>query len=129
MVGGEKQSVPTIASPLLEGGHGASALLPPLRSGGSKKRNPRIVIRPPLQLLETLGRRERRRLRLLHHQQRTRRQPAAIAQRGQRLLRESFAIGRIEERQRERLHRMRRAEIGGIAAIDLCHAAKTERLD
>ena len=46
----------------------------------------RIVIRPPLQLLETFRRRERRGLRLLDHQQRARRQPAAVAQRGQRLL-------------------------------------------
>ena len=96
---------------------------------GPQKHELRIVIRPPLQLLETIGRRERRSLRLLHHQQRPRRQPAAIAQRGQRLLRKSLAIGRIEERQRERLHRMRRTEIGGIAAIDFCHAAQAQRLD
>ena len=94
-----------------------------------QKHKLRIVIRPPLQLLESLRRGERRRLRLFHHQQRARRQPAAVAQRGQRLFREPLAVGRIEEDQRERLHRMRRAEIGGVAAIDFCHAAEPERLD
>ena len=43
--------------------------------------------------------------------------------------RKSLAVGRIEERQRERLDRMRRAEIGGVAAIDFCHAAEAQRLD
>ena len=41
----------------------------------------------------------------------------------------SLAIGRIEKHQRERLHRMRRAEIGGVAAIDFRDAAEPQRLD
>ena len=56
-----------------------------------QKRKFRIVIRSPLEFLETSGRDEFRRLGFLDHQQRARRQPAAIAQRGQRLLGESLA--------------------------------------
>ena len=94
-----------------------------------QKHELRIVIGPPLQLLETFGRGERRGFRFFHHEQRAWRQPAAIAQRGQRFFRKPLAVGRIEEGQRERLHRMRGAEIGGVAAIDFCHAAEAERLD
>ena len=72
-----------------------------------QKRKLGIIILPPLQLLEAVRCCERRRLVLLHHQQRARRQPAAVAQRGQRFLGELHAVGRIEEHQRERLHRMR----------------------
>src|SRR6201999_2837757 len=82
-----------------------------------------------LQLLETIRRSKGRRLRLLHHHERTWREPAAVAQRGKRFFGEPLAIGRIEEGQRKRLYRMRRAEIGGVAAIDLADAAEREALD
>src|SRR5262249_21820497 len=83
----------------------------------------------PLQLLKTLRRYKSRSLRLLHHEQRTAREPAAIAQRGERFLREPLAVGRIEKHKRERLKGVRRAKIGGIAAEHLCDAAKPQRLD
>ena len=49
--------------------------------------------------------------------------------RDQRFLRQSFSIGRIEKRQRERLERMHRAKLRGVAAEDARDAAKAERLD
>src|SRR5204862_379490 len=73
--------------------------------------NLRIVVPPPLQFLETFRRGKFRRLGFFHHHPRARRQPAAIAQRGQRLFGQLFCVGWIEKHQRERLHRMRRAEI------------------
>ena len=83
----------------------------------------------PLQFLEPLRRFKARVGSFLHHDQRARRQPAAFAGGGERLLRQSLAIGRIEERERERLKRMRRAELGRVAAEDAGDAAEAERLD
>ena len=100
-----------------------------LRLRPAQKRKLRIVIGPPLQLLETFRRGKFRSLRLLDHQQSARLQPAAIAQRYERLLGMLFRVGRIEKYQRERLHRVRRTEIGSIAAVHLCHATEPQCLD
>ena len=71
-----------------------------------------VVVGAPLELVESLGRGEVGLGRLLDHDQRARREPAAGARRGERLLGEAAAVGRIEEGERERLERMRRAELG-----------------
>src|SRR6185437_11666540 len=86
----------------------------------------RIVIHTPLQLFIAIGRSKCSGFCLLHHEQRLRLEPAAVAQGGERLLREPLAIGRIEEHQRKRLHGMRGAEIGRIPPIDFCHATRSE---
>ena len=77
-----------------------------------------VVVAAPLELVESLRRVEAGLRRLLDHDQRAGREPAARARRGERLLGEPLAIGRIEEDQRERLDRMRRAELRGIAPED-----------
>src|SRR5690242_16853940 len=87
----------------------------------------RVVIRAPLKLLEAFRRREPSIRRFLHHDQCLRLEPAALARRGERLLGEAFAVGRIEEHQRERLDRMRGAEPGRVAAKDAADAAEAER--
>ena len=88
-----------------------------------------VVVDAPLELGEAFRRGKAGRCRLLHHDQRTGRQPAAGARRAERLLGKATAIGRIEKGERERLDRVRRAEPGGIAAEDAGGAAQTQRLD
>ena len=70
-----------------------------------QEHNLRVVVVAPLHLLEALRRLEPRVRRLLHHDERAGHEPAAVARRSERLFRQSLAVGRIEERQRERLQR------------------------
>ena len=76
-----------------------------------------IVIGTPLQFLKTLWRLEASGLGLLHHEQGARRQPTSVTQGSERRIRKPLGIGRIEEHQRERLHRMRRTEVGGVTKV------------
>ena len=82
-----------------------------------------LVVIAPLEFIESLGGSETRRRGLLHHHQRARREPSARACRGERLLGKAAAVWRIKEGQRERLDRMRRPELGGIAPKDTGDAA------
>src|SRR5262245_36248233 len=87
-----------------------------------------VVVLAPFDLLEAIRRLECSDA-LLDDDQRLVDQPAAGARGGERLLAEAPAIGRIEEDQGERRDRMRRAEIGGVAAEDAGRGRKAERLD
>src|SRR5262245_39587005 len=105
------------------------AVVPLGSSKRPQKHKLRIVVTSPLQLLVSRRRLERSVRRLLHHHQRAVNEPTAGARRRQRLLRQSLAIRRIEERQRERLYRIDRSEPGRIAPINLGAAACPQRLD
>src|SRR4030095_10596503 len=94
-----------------------------------QKRDLSVVIASPLDSLELRRRCECGIGRLLHHDQRAWCEPAAGVRRGERLLGQALAIGRIEEHERERLDRMRRTKPGGIAAEDARDAAEPERRD
>ncbi len=74
-----------------------------------------VVVAAPLELVESRGRGEGGTGRLLDHDERAGREPAAGAGRGQRLLGEASAVGRIDKDERERLDRMRRAELARVA--------------
>jgi hypothetical protein len=87
-----------------------------------------IVVGASLQLLEALWRREFGDTSLFHHNERAGREPATIAQRGQCFFGELHTIRRIEKHQRERLHRVCRAEIGGITTVHFGNATEPERL-
>ena len=88
-----------------------------------------IVESTSFRLLEALWRREFGEPSLFHHNERAGREPATIAQRGQCFFGELHTIRRIEKHQRERLHRVCRAEIGGITTVHLGNATEPERLD
>src|SRR5262249_2681682 len=88
-----------------------------------------IVVSASFDLLESLRRGEAGIRRLLDHDQGLGREPAAGIGGQQGAFCEPSAVGRIEERERERREGMRRAESGGITAKDAAHAAQTERLD
>ena len=76
------------------------------------------------------GRQSHRRVAaFLQHQHRLRLQPAAVAQRGQRLFAEALAIGRVEEHQIDRSHGAGRTERCGVAAQQLGDAAGPEGFD
>src|SRR5450759_2002943 len=87
-----------------------------------------VVVFAPFQFLVTFRRFEPGIRRFLHHDQRAPRQPAALARGGKRLFGEALAVGRIEERQRERLERMRGTELAGIAPENAGDAAQPELL-
>src|SRR5262245_29193047 len=86
-----------------------------------------VVVAAPLELVESLGRGEGGACRLLDDDQRGRREPAAGAGRGQRRFGQAAAGGRVEKGERERLDRMRRAEIACIAAENAGDAAQAQR--
>src|SRR5262249_3820500 len=88
-----------------------------------------VVIDAALQFFEAIGSLEGCGLGFLDDQQRACSDPPAVAQRAQRPLRQSLAIGRIGEDEREWFDRMRGTEIGRVAAIDLGDAAEPERFD
>ena len=92
-----------------------------------QKNQRRIVVVPPFQFLVPLRRLEPRVGRLLHHHQRARHQPAAGARGGQRFLGQALAIRRVEEGERERFERMRRPELGRVAAENARDAAQAQR--
>src|SRR5580704_12671850 len=111
--------------------NGAPPSRPPASPRSSEPQHDefRFVVAAPLDLGEAFRRRERGFFRLLDDNQRVRHQPIAGARRGQRLFGKASAIGRIEEGERERLDRVRRPELGGVAAEDAGHAAEAERRD
>src|ERR1700724_542104 len=88
----------------------------------------RVVITSAFAFFESCRRGEVCIDRLLDDHQRIRRQPAALARGGERLLGEAAAIGRIGEHEGERRDRMHGAEAGGIAAEDARDAAEPEGL-
>src|SRR5262245_9118180 len=88
----------------------------------------RVVVAPPLDLGETFSGCERTG-RFLDQDQRVGCEPAAGARRGQRLFGKTAAVGRIEKNQRERLDRMRGAELRGVAAENARRSAEPERRD
>src|SRR5262249_58309491 len=88
-----------------------------------------VVVASPLELVESLGRGEGGICRLLDDDERGRREPAAGAGRGERLLSQSAAVGRVEKSERERRERMRHAELARIAPENAGDAAQAQRPD
>src|SRR5712691_8668369 len=88
-----------------------------------------VVVAALLELVESRGRGEAGACRLLDDDQRGRREPAAGAGRGQRRFGQAAAVGRIEKGERERLDRMRHAELARIAPENAGDAAQAQRHD
>src|SRR5713101_7716555 len=105
-------------------------LCPPYDSDSffPQKRKLGIVVASSLCLHKAVRRRKPRVCSLHDNHQRLGRQPAAVAQRRQRFLREPLAVGRIEKHEPEWLIRMHRTESRRIAAENARDAAKAQRL-
>src|SRR6202451_2470609 len=98
--------------------NGAPPSKPPAsrRSSKPKDNEFRIVVAAPLELGKSFRRGEFGLGRLLDDDQCIGHEPSAGARRDERLFGEAFAVGWIEEGERERLDRVRRPELGGVAA-------------
>src|SRR5579864_9537830 len=123
--GGASQIVQHKTSLRWRSRNGAPRPRPPASRRSSEPQHDefRIVVAAALDRRETLRRGERRFFRLLDDDQRVGLEPSAGTRRGQRFFGNTLAVGRIEKGERERLDRMRRAELGGVAAKDAGHSA------
>jgi hypothetical protein len=85
-----------------------------------------VVVTPPFDLVESLRCRKAGFGGLFHDHQRAGRQPSTGSRRGESLFGKAAAVRRIEESHGERLDRMRRPELGGIAPKDAGGAAQPQ---